>query len=110
MGRCYCVFLPLTINHNNPDLFWLQIPFDDFVLTNSGELVSREMTMMTHRVRTIGISILGGNSGVEGRYELGLDEIKAVNEVRLRIIFFGFYDHVRLFRKDDLDVISRSEC
>lgn len=41
--------------------------------------------MMTHRIRTIGISILGGNSGVEGRYELGLDEIKAVNEVKLLI-------------------------
>lgn len=38
--------------------------------------------MMTHRIRTIGVSILGGNSGVEGRYELGLDEIKAVCEVR----------------------------
>jgi len=36
---------------------------------------------MTDRIRTIGISILGGNSGVEGRYELGLDVIKAVNEV-----------------------------
>ncbi|KAF8519290.1 complex I intermediate-associated protein 30-domain-containing protein [Gautieria morchelliformis] len=66
------------------------IPFDAFVLTNSGELVSREMTMMTHRVRTIGISILGGNSGVEGKYEIGLDVIKAVNE-------------------DDLDVIPRQK-
>jgi hypothetical protein len=43
------------------------------------------MTMMTHRIRTIGISILGGNSGVEGQYELGLDEIKAVNEVSKKI-------------------------
>lgn len=46
--------------------------------------------MVTHRIRTIGISILGGNSGVEGRYELGLDEIKAVNEVRtFSKYFFG---------------------
>ena len=68
--------------------------------------MSRELTMMTHRIRTIGISILGGKSGVEGRYELGLDEIKAVSEVR----------HISLapalcsqrFLKDDLDVVPRS--
>lgn len=68
--------------------------------------------MVTHRIRTIGISILGGNSGVEGRYELGLDEIKAVNEVRTFIsYFFGpvlSLQHVQIFQ-DDLDVVPSSE-
>ena len=36
--------------------------------------------MQREKVKTIGISILGGNSGVEGPYELGIDEIRAVNE------------------------------
>lgn len=60
-----------------------QIPFSAFVLTNYGRLISRESSLMTDRVRTLGISILGGNSGVEGRYELGLDTFKAVNEASL---------------------------
>ena len=35
--------------------------------------------MYRERVRTVGISLLGGNSGVEGPYELGIDHISAVN-------------------------------
>lgn len=56
-----------------------QIPFKDFVLTNAGELVPHQVQMYRERVRTIGISLLGGNSGVEGSYELGIDSIRAVN-------------------------------
>ncbi|KAI0067375.1 complex I intermediate-associated protein CIA30 [Artomyces pyxidatus] len=56
------------------------IPFDAFVLTNTGEIASDQITMLTARIRTVGISLLGGNSGVEGPYELGVDEIRAVNE------------------------------
>ncbi|PSS05524.1 hypothetical protein PHLCEN_2v3806 [Hermanssonia centrifuga] len=59
------------------DLF---IPFENFVLTNTGEVLSKQITMFRERIRTIGISILGGNSGVEGPYELGIDSIRAVNE------------------------------
>ncbi|KAI0703804.1 complex I intermediate-associated protein CIA30 [Cytidiella melzeri] len=59
------------------DLF---IPFNSFVLTNTGEISSEQVTMYRERVRTIGISLLGGNSGVEGTYELGIDSIRAVNE------------------------------
>ncbi|KAM5544545.1 hypothetical protein V8D89_001443 [Ganoderma adspersum] len=55
------------------------IPFKDFVLTNTGELVPHQVQMYRERVRTIGISLLGGNSGVEGPYELGIDSIRAVN-------------------------------
>jgi hypothetical protein len=36
--------------------------------------------MHRERIKSIGISILGANSGVEGKYELGLDTIKLVNE------------------------------
>ena len=36
--------------------------------------------MYRERVRTIGVSLLGGNTGVEGAYELGIDSISAVNE------------------------------
>ncbi|KAI0648925.1 NADH:ubiquinone oxidoreductase complex I intermediate-associated protein 30 [Trametes meyenii] len=55
------------------------IPFKDFVLTNAGELVPHQVQMYRERIRTIGISLLGGNSGVEGPYELGIDSISAVN-------------------------------
>lgn len=50
------------------------------MLTNTGEIASDQMSMYRERVRTIGISLLGGNSGVEGPYELGIDSIRAVNE------------------------------
>lgn len=36
--------------------------------------------MMREKVRSVGISLLGGNSGVEGPYELGIDSIRAVND------------------------------
>ncbi|KAH9847541.1 NADH:ubiquinone oxidoreductase complex I intermediate-associated protein 30 [Lenzites betulinus] len=55
------------------------IPFKDFVLTNAGELVPHQVQMYRERIRTIGISLLGGNSGVEGQYELGIDSVSAVN-------------------------------
>ncbi|KAH9962291.1 hypothetical protein BGW80DRAFT_1559956 [Lactifluus volemus] len=36
--------------------------------------------MLRERVRSVGIPLLGGNAGVEGPYELGIAEIRAVNE------------------------------
>jgi NADH dehydrogenase [ubiquinone] 1 alpha subcomplex assembly factor 1 len=36
--------------------------------------------MYREKVRTVGISLLGGNSGFSGPYELGIDSIRAVNE------------------------------
>ncbi|KAJ3523530.1 hypothetical protein NM688_g8713 [Phlebia brevispora] len=56
------------------------IPFESFVLTNTGEIVQHQIEMYREKIRTIGISILGGNSGVEGPYELNIDSIRAVNE------------------------------
>jgi len=55
------------------------IPLSSFVLTDSGEIVETQMEILRERVRTIGISLLGGKSGVEGPYELGIDSIRAVN-------------------------------
>jgi NADH dehydrogenase [ubiquinone] 1 alpha subcomplex assembly factor 1 len=39
-----------------------------------------QISMLRERIRSVGISLLGGNSGVEGKYELGIDSIKLVNE------------------------------
>ena len=39
-----------------------------------------QMKMFREKVKSIGISMLGGNSGVEGKYELGIDSIRVVNE------------------------------
>lgn len=36
--------------------------------------------MFRERVRTVGISLLGGNNAVEGSYELEIDSIRVVNE------------------------------
>lgn len=36
--------------------------------------------MFRERIRTVGISLLGGNSGMEGAYDLNIDSIRAVNE------------------------------
>ncbi|PFH53116.1 hypothetical protein AMATHDRAFT_1543 [Amanita thiersii Skay4041] len=55
------------------------IPFDNFVRTNSGELSEDQIKMYREKVRSIGISLLGGNSGSAGKYELGIDSIRIVN-------------------------------
>jgi NADH dehydrogenase [ubiquinone] 1 alpha subcomplex assembly factor 1 len=39
-----------------------------------------QISMLREKVRSVGISLLGGNSGVEGKYELGIDSIRLVNE------------------------------
>jgi Complex I intermediate-associated protein 30 (CIA30) len=57
-----------------------QIPFQNFVLTNSGEVASHQISMYREKVRSVGISLLGGNSGFAGPYELGIDSVRAVNE------------------------------
>lgn len=76
------------------------IPFQDFALTNSGDLSEQQIAMMRTRVRTIGVSVLGPKEGryVEEqpshflvlliadiyssaavRYELGIESIDAVS-------------------------------
>ncbi|GAA5907795.1 hypothetical protein JCM6882_004560 [Rhodosporidiobolus microsporus] len=59
------------------------IPFDDFALTNSGDMSGQQLEMLRTGVRTVGISVLGP---LEGRYELGIDSIDAVSaEVASRL-------------------------
>ncbi|EIN09841.1 complex I intermediate-associated protein CIA30 [Punctularia strigosozonata HHB-11173 SS5] len=57
------------------------IPFDNFLLTQGGVLQeAREMDMNKWKIKSVGISLLGGHSGIDGSYELGIDSIRAVNE------------------------------
>lgn len=57
-----------------------KIPFDNFVRTNSGEVSEEQIKMYRERVRSFGISLLGGNSGSAGKYELGIDSIRVVDD------------------------------
>jgi len=41
---------------------------------------ANQMKMFREKIKSVGISMLGGNSGVEGKYELGIDSIRVVNE------------------------------
>jgi hypothetical protein len=61
-------------------LLLIQVPFDNFVRTNSGEMSTDQIGMYREKVRSIGISLLGGNSGAGGPYELGIDSIRIVND------------------------------
>jgi len=49
-------------------------------MTKAGTINTQPVSMLRERVRSVGVSLLGGNSGVEGPYELGIDEIRAVND------------------------------
>ncbi|KAK2460924.1 hypothetical protein APHAL10511_007394 [Amanita phalloides] len=64
--------------HDNvwEDIF---IPFNNFVRTNSGEVSEDQIKMYKEKVRSIGISLLGGNSGSAGKYELGIESMRIVN-------------------------------
>jgi hypothetical protein len=61
-------------------------------MTKAGTINTQPVKMFRECVRSVGISLLGGNSGVEGPYELGIDEIRAVNEedvtVKPRMLIF----------------------
>ncbi|KAB5595777.1 Complex I intermediate-associated protein 30 [Ceratobasidium theobromae] len=58
----------------------IMIPLSNFVLTNQGDLVPHQVKMMSEKVRSIGVSILGGVSKTQGRYELGIESIRVTNE------------------------------
>ncbi|KAE9408358.1 CIA30-domain-containing protein [Gymnopus androsaceus JB14] len=55
------------------------IPFRNFVRTNHGELSDVQLNM-SPMLRSIGISLLGGNAGIAGKYELNIDTFRVVNE------------------------------
>ncbi len=59
----------------------VQIPFRSFVRTNAGEMAEFQMEMMTENIKSVGISLLGGNSGVEGQIRAG-DRLNTVRERR----------------------------
>lgn len=62
---------------------YLQIPFGAFALTSYGELATGQASRVSlegQQIRWLGISLLGGNAGIEGSFELGLDSVEAVNE------------------------------
>jgi len=44
------------------------------------KMSANQMKMLREKIKSVGISMLGGNGGVEGRYELGIDSIRVVNE------------------------------
>lgn len=67
------------------------VPLSSFVLTNSGALSETQVGMMRNKVRTVGLSMLAsereaadqaagaGSLGVDGRFELGIRSVEAVN-------------------------------
>ena len=81
MGGCLCDYLFYSELRLQSIFITVgfQIPFKSFVLTNQGEVIPNQGEMLRERIRTVGISLLGGNSGVEGSYELWIDNIKAIN-------------------------------
>ncbi|KAF5327181.1 hypothetical protein D9619_004393 [Psilocybe cf. subviscida] len=56
------------------------IPFTNFVRTSEGAMSQFQLTLAKEYIRSVGISLLTGNSSVEGEYELGIDSIRLVNE------------------------------
>jgi len=56
------------------------IDFNDFVLTNAGQVVTGRVQMNRERVRSVGVSLLGGNTHSAGPYELGIDSISIIND------------------------------
>ena len=72
-----CPFSP----RNSKTSRFAQIPFKDFTYTRRGEHFEENVDVLYRdRVSMVGISVLGGNAGLEGPYELGIDEIWATNE------------------------------
>ncbi|KIY43774.1 complex I intermediate-associated protein CIA30 [Fistulina hepatica ATCC 64428] len=56
------------------------IPLRNFVRLERGEIAESEYDMDRDKVRTVGISMLGGKSNVQGTYDLGIHSIRATNE------------------------------
>lgn len=58
----------------------IQIPFSSFVLTSYARKAEGQSDISGERIRWLGVSMLGGNEGVDGPFELGIQTIKAVND------------------------------
>jgi hypothetical protein len=72
-------------------------------MTKAGTINTQSVSMLRERLRSIGVSLLGGNSGIEGPYELGIDEIRAVNEEDVTV-------PPRTFIMSKSDVYASRQC
>jgi NADH dehydrogenase [ubiquinone] 1 alpha subcomplex assembly factor 1 len=54
-------------------------------MTKAGTINTHPVSMLRERIRLVDI-FLGGNSDVEGPYELGIDEVRAVNEEDVTVL------------------------
>lgn len=62
---------------------------------------------MSEKIRTIGVSILGGKSGTQGRYELGIQSIRALNEVSDASVIHIVGTYLKPFRNQSQRQTSR---
>jgi len=60
-----------------------QLPLSDFGYTAAGTMIETSDDMLKESIEMMGISVLGGNAGLQGPYELVLDEIWATNDPNL---------------------------
>lgn len=72
-------------------------------MTKAGTINTQPVSMLRERIRSVGVSLLGGNSGIEGPYELGIDEIRAVNEEDVTV-------PPRTFTISKSDVYASCQC
>ncbi|CCA70784.1 related to complex I intermediate-associated protein CIA30 precursor, mitochondrial [Serendipita indica DSM 11827] len=56
------------------------VRLDDFGYTASGNMVETIDEMEMESIEMLGVSLLGGNAGLQGPYELTIDEIWATND------------------------------
>ncbi|PVG04109.1 NADH:ubiquinone oxidoreductase complex I intermediate-associated protein 30 [Serendipita vermifera] len=70
----------LFFRSRDSDFEELILPLDQFGYTAAGNMVESVDEMNKESVEMIGISLLGGNAGLQGPYDLVLDEIWATND------------------------------
>lgn len=58
-----------------------QLPLSDFGYTAAGNMIESGDEMDKENIEMIGFSVLGGNAGLQGPYELVLDEIYATRDI-----------------------------
>jgi NADH dehydrogenase [ubiquinone] 1 alpha subcomplex assembly factor 1 len=56
-----------------------QIPFNNFVRVNAGQIVESK-SKIHEQILSVGVALLGGHCNATGKYELGIDTIRIVNE------------------------------
>jgi NADH dehydrogenase [ubiquinone] 1 alpha subcomplex assembly factor 1 len=61
--------------------FLSQLPLSEFGYRAAGNMIESGDEMDKENIEMIGFSVLGGNAGLQGPYELFLDEVYATNNV-----------------------------